>query len=72
MNIKSLILGSAAALPSRLPVPGLLTFPAAEPVEYVKVCGTFGTGFFYTFRAPRPALRSAAMPATICATSNLP
>ncbi len=46
MTIKSLILGSAAAV---LAVTGAQAadLPAAEPVEYVKVCDTFGTGFFY-------------------------
>jgi len=44
--MKSLILGSAAAV---LAVTGAQAadLPAAEPVEYVKVCDTFGTGFFY-------------------------
>ena len=46
MTMKSLILGSAAAV---LAVTGAQAadLPAAEPVEYVKVCDTFGTGFFY-------------------------
>ncbi|HOV03049.1 MAG TPA: porin [Hyphomicrobiales bacterium] len=46
MKIKTLILGSAAVL-----VTGgaamAADLPAAEPVEYVKVCDTFGTGYFY-------------------------
>ncbi|MEZ5839961.1 MAG: porin [Hyphomicrobiales bacterium] len=44
--MKSIILGSAAAV---LAVTGAQAadLPAAEPVEYVKVCDTFGTGFFY-------------------------
>ena len=48
MNIKSLLIGSAAAL---VAVSGARAADAvvAEPeaVEYVKVCDAFGTGFFY-------------------------
>ncbi|MEZ5841311.1 MAG: porin [Hyphomicrobiales bacterium] len=45
MHIKSLILGSAAVLAT---VTGATAadLPAAEPVEYVRVCDTFGTGYF--------------------------
>jgi hypothetical protein len=48
MNIKSLLLGSAAAL---LAVSGARAADAViaepEPVEYVRVCDAYGAGFFY-------------------------
>jgi hypothetical protein len=50
MKIKSLILGSAAAL---LAVSGAaraadaVMAPEPEPAEYVKVCDAYGAGFFY-------------------------
>jgi opacity protein-like surface antigen len=48
MNIKSLLLGSAAAL---LAVSGAraadVVVAEPEPVEYVRVCDAYGTGFFY-------------------------
>lgn len=48
MNIKSLILGSAAAL---VGVSGAQAADAIiaepEPVEYVRVCDAYGAGFFY-------------------------
>ncbi|WP_244486698.1 porin [Aurantimonas sp. Leaf443] len=49
MNIKSLLLGSAAAL---VAVTGaraadVIVPAAAEPAEYVKVCDVYGTGFYY-------------------------
>ncbi len=49
MNLKSLLLGSAAAM---VAVTGAQAADAVvvaepEPVEYVRVCDTFGTGFFY-------------------------
>jgi hypothetical protein len=49
MNIKSLLLGSAAAL---VAVTGARAADAVvvaepEPVEYVRVCDAYGTGFFY-------------------------
>ncbi len=49
MNIKSLLLGSAAAL---VAVSGARAADAVvaaepEPVEYVRVCDMYGTGFFY-------------------------
>ncbi|GGD94081.1 hypothetical protein GCM10011390_11010 [Aureimonas endophytica] len=50
MNIKSLLLGSAAAL---VAVSGAraadapVTQVEPEPVEYVRVCDVYGTGFFY-------------------------
>ncbi|MER2635304.1 MAG: porin [Rhizobiaceae bacterium] len=49
MTIKSLLLGSAAAL---VAVTGVRAADAVvvaepEPVEYVRVCDTYGAGFFY-------------------------
>ena len=48
MNIKSLLLGSAAAL---MAVTGAQAADAviveAEPVEYVRICDAYGAGFFY-------------------------
>ena len=46
MKIKSLILGSAAAMIAATGAQAA-DLPAAEPVEYVRICDTFGTGFFY-------------------------
>ncbi len=58
MNIKSLILGSAAAL---VGVSGAQAADAIiaepEPVEYVRVCDAYGAGFFYI---PAPRLASAS------------
>jgi len=49
MNIKSLLLGSAAALVavSGARAADAVVAPEPEPVEYVRVCDTYGTGFFY-------------------------
>lgn len=49
MNVKSLLLGSAAAL---LAVSGARAADAVvvaepEPMEYVRVCDTYGAGFYY-------------------------
>jgi hypothetical protein len=49
MNIKSLLIGSAAAL---VAVTGAraadaVMAPEPEPVEYVRVCDAYGAGFFY-------------------------
>jgi hypothetical protein len=50
MNIKSLLLGSAAAL---VAVSGARAADAVEvvaepePMEYVRICDTYGTGFYY-------------------------
>ena len=48
MKIKSLLLGSAAAM---IAVSGAQAADAivieAEPMEYVKVCDMYGAGFFY-------------------------
>ncbi|MEO1142504.1 MAG: porin, partial [Pseudomonadota bacterium] len=48
MNIKSLLLGSAAAM---VAVSGAQAADAIvvepEPVEYVRVCDAYGSGFFF-------------------------
>ncbi|WP_037430628.1 porin [Sinorhizobium fredii] len=50
MNIKSLLLGSAAALAAVSGAQAADAIVAAEPepMEYVRVCDAFGTGYFYT------------------------
>lgn len=49
MTIKSLLLGSAAGLfaVSGAQAADAIIAAAPEPVEYVRVCDAFGTGFFY-------------------------
>ena len=49
MNIKSLLLGSAAALVavSGARAADAVVIAEPEPVEYVRVCDTYGAGFFY-------------------------
>ncbi|MDO1581615.1 porin [Rhizobium oryzicola] len=49
MNIKSLLLGSAAALAavSGAQAADAIVAAAPEPVEYVRVCDAFGKGYFY-------------------------
>ncbi|MET3855000.1 porin [Rhizobium sp. OAE497] len=49
MNIKSLLLGSAAALAAVSGAHAADAIVAAEPeaVEYVRVCDAYGTGYFY-------------------------
>lgn len=49
MNIKSLLIGSAAALVAVSGARAADAIIAAEPepVEYVRVCDAFGTGYFY-------------------------
>ncbi|MBD8663713.1 porin [Rhizobium sp. CFBP 8752] len=49
MNIKSLLLGSAAALAAVSGAQAADAIVAAEPepIEYVRVCDAFGTGYFY-------------------------
>ena len=49
MNIKSLLLGSATALAvvSGAQAADAVVAAAPEPMEYVKVCDAFGTGYFY-------------------------
>ncbi|UNK37120.1 porin [Shinella sp. H4-D48] len=49
MNIKSLLIGSAAALVAVSGAQAADAIVAAEPepMEYVRVCDAFGTGFFY-------------------------
>jgi len=49
MNIKSLLIGSAAALAAVSGAHAADAIVAAEPepLEYVRVCDAFGAGFFY-------------------------
>jgi hypothetical protein len=49
MNIKSLLLGSAAALAvvSGAHAADAIVAAEPEPMEYVKVCDAFGAGYFY-------------------------
>ncbi|MBB3947968.1 hypothetical protein GGQ73_003942 [Rhizobium skierniewicense] len=49
MNIKSFLIGSAAALAAVSGAQAADAIVAAEPepLEYVRVCDAFGTGFFY-------------------------
>jgi hypothetical protein len=49
MNIKSLLIGSAAALAvvSGARAADAVVAAEPEPMEYVKVCDAYGTGFFY-------------------------
>jgi hypothetical protein len=49
MNIKSLLLGSAAALVvvSGAQAADAVVAAEPEPMEYVKVCDAYGTGYFY-------------------------
>ncbi|KIQ02001.1 membrane protein [Agrobacterium tumefaciens] len=49
MNIKSLLIGSAAAFAAVSGAQAADAIVAAEPeaLEYVRVCDAFGTGFFY-------------------------
>jgi Porin subfamily len=49
MNIKSLLLGSAAAFAAVTGAQAADAIVAAEPepMEYVRVCDAFGTGYFY-------------------------
>jgi hypothetical protein len=49
MNIKSLLLGSAAALVavSGARAADAVVIAEPEPMEYVRICDTYGVGFFY-------------------------
>ena len=49
MKIKSLLLGSAAALAavSGARAADAVVIAEPEPVEYVRVCDAYGAGFFY-------------------------
>jgi hypothetical protein len=46
MKLKSLLFGSAAVLAAGTGAQAA-DLPAVEPVEYVRICDAFGTGFFY-------------------------
>ncbi|MBI1620214.1 porin [Aquamicrobium zhengzhouense] len=48
MNIKSLLLGSAAAAVAvSAQAADAIIIAEPEPMEYVRICDTYGTGFFY-------------------------
>src|SRR5690349_7069758 len=49
MNIKSLLLGSAAALVavSGARAADAVVIAEPEPMEYVRICDTYGAGFYY-------------------------
>ncbi|WP_336057203.1 porin [Nitratireductor sp. CH_MIT9313-5] len=49
MNIKSLLIGSAAATAavSGAQAADAIVIPQPEPMEYVRVCDVYGAGFFY-------------------------
>ena len=49
MNIKSLLLGSAAAMVavSGARAADAIIFAEPEPTEYVRICDTYGAGFYY-------------------------
>jgi opacity protein-like surface antigen len=49
MNIKSLLLGSAAAIVavSGARAADVIVPVAPEPAEYVRICDVYGTGFYY-------------------------
>ncbi len=47
MNIKSILLGAAAAATAATGAQAADLPVAPEPVDYVRVCDAFGTGFFY-------------------------
>jgi hypothetical protein len=46
MKLKSLLFGSAAVLAAGTGAQAA-DLPVAEPVEYVRICDAFGTGFYY-------------------------
>jgi len=46
MKLKSLLFGSAAVLAAGTGAQAA-DLPTVEPVEYVRICDAFGTGFFY-------------------------
>ena len=47
MNIKSILLGASAAALAATGAQAADLPVAPEPVDYVRVCDAFGTGFFY-------------------------
>ena len=46
MKLKSLLFGSAAVLAAGTGAQAA-DLPTVEPVEYVRICDAFGTGYFY-------------------------
>jgi hypothetical protein len=47
MKLKSLLFGSAAVMAVGTGAAQAADLPVAEPVEYVRICDAFGTGFYY-------------------------
>ena len=49
MNIKSLLIGSAAAMTmaAGAQAADAIVMPEPEPMEYVRICDVYGAGFFY-------------------------
>jgi hypothetical protein len=47
MKLKLLLLGSAAAFVAAQPARAADFVEAAEPIDYVKICDVFGSGYFY-------------------------
>src|SRR5690606_11075385 len=49
MNIKSLLIGSAAALvmATGAQAADAIVMPEPEPMDYVRICDVYGTGFYY-------------------------
>jgi hypothetical protein len=62
MKLKSLLFGSAAVLAAGTGAQAA-DLPIAEPVEYVRICDAFGTGFFYTTGRRRSVATSSGMSA---------
>ena len=46
MKLKSLLFGSAAVIAAGTGAQAA-DLPTVEPVEYVRICDAFGTGFYY-------------------------
>jgi hypothetical protein len=47
MKLKSLLFGSAAVMAAGTGAAQAADLPIVEPVEYVRICDAFGTGFYY-------------------------
>jgi hypothetical protein len=47
MKLKSLLFGSAAIVAAGTGAAQAADLPVVEPVEYVRICDAFGTGFYY-------------------------
>ena len=72
MNIKSLLLGSAAALVavSGARAADAVVIAEPEPMEYVRVCDTYGVGFYYIPGTETCLQASAATSATTSASAR--